>query len=147
MGYNTSFELTYDAPAGVDVDGDTLVSDGYEYTVADLLNDEAQGVKWYDHENDMIALSRLYPTVLFALTGTGEEPHDQWRTWYRSGKSVSVEAEIVYVRPDLDDVIPIDPSLDKEARRKELAVAEDDLRRAQDVVKSLRSLAATLRTK
>lgn len=145
MGYYTSFELTYDAPAGVVVDGDTLVSDGYEYTVDSLLNDAAQEVKWYDHEKDMIALSRLYPTVLFTLTGDGEESGDQWRTWYRSGKSVTARAEIVYVRPDLDDVIPIDPLLDKLARRKELAVAEDELRRAQGVVDSLQLLASTLR--
>lgn len=149
MGSFTSFKLTYTAPAGIVVDEETLVSDDYEFTIADLVRggDDTREIKWYQHEAEMLSLSRLYPTVLFALTGRGEESYDMWRTWYRSGKAITVSGEIVYVRPDLDDAIPIDPLLDKAARRKELAVAEDDLRRAQATVNSLQLLAATLRTK
>ena len=148
MGSYTSFELTYTAPAGVAVDEETLVSDEYDFTIADIVSgDAAREVKWYQHEAEMLSLSRLYPTVLFTLTGRGEESYDMWRTWYRSGKAITVSGEIVYVRPDLDDVIPIDPLLDKAARRKELAEAEDELRRAQATVNSLQMLAATLRTK
>ena len=147
MGYYTAFELSYTSPAGVVVDEETMVSSVYEYTISDLINGDAEEAKWYDHDTDMTTVSRLYPTVLFALTGVGEDSKDQWRTWYRSGKHVTVNAEIVYVIPDLDKVIPIDPILDTEARRKELAVAEDDLRRAQAVVKSLQLLGATLRAK
>lgn len=33
-------------------------------------------VKWYEHENDMLAISQEFPDVTFCLDGDGEESDD-----------------------------------------------------------------------
>jgi hypothetical protein len=53
-------------------------------------------VKWYDHNDDMIALSKQYPHVLFELEGVGEEHGDMWRARYKNGESERVTARIVF---------------------------------------------------
>lgn len=42
--------------------------------------------KWYDHEEDMMRLSREYPDMIFLLEGWGEEPDDVWRKYFKGGK-------------------------------------------------------------
>lgn len=43
--------------------------------------------KWYDHDADMRKFSRLHPTLVFVLSGRGEEPDDIWRCYYKAGKA------------------------------------------------------------
>lgn len=54
-----------------------------------------EGVKWYGHDSDMLALSSKYPTVVFILDGKGEEAGDQWRKFYVAGKMEDHKAEWV----------------------------------------------------
>lgn len=51
--------------------------------------------KWYDHEEDMRAMSQAIPDVVFKLHGEGEENDDIWDSYYLNGKSQTHKARIV----------------------------------------------------
>lgn len=50
-------------------------------------------IKWYDHIEDMIKLSKVFPETLFILDGWGEELGDVWRELYMDGERVRAEHE------------------------------------------------------
>lgn len=52
--------------------------------------------KWYSHDEDMLELSKKFPTVLFTLFGDGEETEDLWYTYYLNGAYQHAPARIVY---------------------------------------------------
>lgn len=52
--------------------------------------------KWYEHEEEMLAVSRKYPSVLFTLQGQGEEADDLWRKYFYDGKVQRTEAVITF---------------------------------------------------
>ena len=56
-------------------------------------------VKWYEHEEDMIACSKEFPDLTFLLHGEGEESGDMWDEYFQNGKSEICTAQIVYPRP------------------------------------------------
>lgn len=59
-------------------------------------------MKWYDHEDDMLELSKRFPDVTFVLYGEGEERDDNWVAYYKNGDSEYCGARIVYDRPTKD---------------------------------------------
>lgn len=58
--------------------------------------------KWYEYSSDMKNISKLFPELLFILTGKGEEPGDNWAEYHQNGKFQHVKAEITFP--------PFDPS-------------------------------------
>lgn len=52
--------------------------------------------KWYDHNKDMLRISKKYPGTIFVLNGDGEESGDVWRKYYHKGLSQDANARIVY---------------------------------------------------
>lgn len=111
MGYLTDYDLTWSGATGtarpcphcdgkgmlpVDdvvqefVNTELFLYDGTE-PVADSLQDSC---KWYDHEDDMKRLSKLFPDVVFTLKGTGEEAGDVWVKYFKDGKVQVDKAEI-----------------------------------------------------
>jgi hypothetical protein len=56
---------------------------------------ESDEVKWYEHAEDMCKLSEALPSVIFQLEGEGEENGDLWKAWYKDGRQVIHQAEIV----------------------------------------------------
>lgn len=56
-------------------------------------------VKWYEHDKDMIEISKLIPHMTFMLAGNGENYEDQYRIYYKDGESEYTEAEIVWSEP------------------------------------------------
>ena len=59
----------------------------------DMESDEC---KWYDHDEEMLELSREFPNAVFCLYGVGEESEDIWYTYYKNGKSQYCPARIVF---------------------------------------------------
>ena len=56
--------------------------------------------KWYDSTEDLKAFSKKYPTVLFELSGEGEESGDIWMEYFLNGKSQRCGAIITYEKFD-----------------------------------------------
>ena len=56
-------------------------------------------LKWYDHTEDMIKLSKEFPDVVFLLEGVGEDREDNWRLYVHNGEWEMVQAMIVWNAP------------------------------------------------
>lgn len=106
MGYYTQFELEIvkgesgvkeectacNGTGGVTKDLITLLCEKYEDLEYTIQSGESS--KWYDHEEDMLKISKLYPDVVFKLSGEGEEPGDIWVKYFQNGKVQSDKAVI-----------------------------------------------------
>lgn len=97
MGYNTRFTLTI-------LEGDKTVDeimkenedfDGLDYAI-DNNGESIETVKWYNHSEDMIKLSKKYPDIVFSLKGDGEEQGDSWYKYFKNGKVQECHAKITY---------------------------------------------------
>ena len=64
-----------------------------------IISDDS--MKWYNHDKDMLLLSKEFPEYWFILDGHGEEWDDIWSAMYHDGKMQHVDAEIVY--PDFSE--------------------------------------------
>ena len=73
-------------------------SEYYEVT-HDARFDTYDETKWYDHEYDMVKLSKLFPNVIFKLHGDGEEREDMWNKYFQDGKCEECFVHITYDRP------------------------------------------------
>ena len=114
MGYYTHFELstkdnkykvseiaTYmkkeflesDKYYPFEYDFDNYVNDDNVYDLEGVWTDEA---KWYDHDEEMLELSKQFPETVFCLYGTGEESEDMWYTYYKNGKSQYCPVRFIY---------------------------------------------------
>jgi hypothetical protein len=56
--------------------------------------------KWYDHELDMAVISKVFPDVLFELSGEGEDKYDLWKKYFRSGQMAEMRGRIEYEEYD-----------------------------------------------
>lgn len=63
------------------------------YDMEDLIEGEYEA-KWYDWKEDLIKLSKAFPTEVFELSGEGEEREDMWRAYFKNGKVQIEKAEI-----------------------------------------------------
>ena len=110
MGYRTDYTLkiTDGAGLGLDVTPEqceeihkVLVTyDGPKWAF-DLegispssLYETVCGCKWYEHESDMRIVSKMFPNVLFTLSGEGEENGDIWKKYFLGGKCQVAKAKI-----------------------------------------------------
>lgn len=55
--------------------------------------------KWYDHTYDMMKISKLFPDVIFRLSGEGEEKEDMWHEYFHNGKVEECRAKITFPQP------------------------------------------------
>lgn len=112
MGYYTSFELSWtphkkckltqeelDTQIGAYIEDEdnelccALEPDGSSYV----------SIKWYEHMDDMRAVSKKFKDVLFHLTGKGEESGDVWDAFFLNGKGQKHHAELIRAEePDED---------------------------------------------
>ena len=102
MGYYTAYSLEVQDATKEQLDD--ICTFLKERNVINYALDEyfecCEIVKWYDHDDDMLALSERFPDLLFCLHGEGEDNTDLWNTYYRDGKMQVCRAEIVY--PEFD---------------------------------------------
>ena len=73
MGYNTDYKAKNE-------DQEALITASIGFNPFDGV------CKWYNHDRDMLALSKKYPDIVFQLDGEGVEAGDVWRKWYKNGK-------------------------------------------------------------
>lgn len=64
--------------------------------IRDVRDGNTGAMKWYEHEKDMRAFSKLFPKVLLTLHGEGEEAGDMWIKYFLGGKCQLAKAEIIY---------------------------------------------------
>lgn len=129
MGYMTFHDLTWDVPedsAQEQAIMDWIEADGIKENFEDLYPGGACGLsKWYDANADMLRLSKAFLSVLFTLSGSGEEETDLWRSYYRGGMVQHAPAQVTY--PPFDPAKLADPA-DSDHAARELAdeVVDDD---------------------
>lgn len=95
MGYYTRHEL--DVIEGEDVvnndeNFENVFNEICDYNFSSL----EESIKWYDHEENMRAISEKYPNSVFRLNGEGEESGDLWNEYYQNGKMQRCKAQITY---------------------------------------------------
>jgi hypothetical protein len=52
--------------------------------------------KWYDHDKDMISVSKKFNGVLFVLYGNGEEVGDIWKKYFYNGQTQVAMVKITF---------------------------------------------------
>lgn len=109
MGYYTRYSLDWDgegvreadviaALGQVNEDFKEDIEAYHTEFIGDLFMEE---LKWYEHREDMIKVSRMFPDAIFTLYGEGEDYSDIWKEYYKNGKMQYAPARIVY--PDYDE--------------------------------------------
>lgn len=105
MGYYTDFEISI-VETDRDIDHEELLHKIYNISSYQFSDDFwLQSAKWYRHHEDMITLSKEYPTTVFQLSGDGEERGDNWRKYYKNGKSHRGEIIITYEKYDANKLV------------------------------------------
>jgi hypothetical protein len=61
-----------------------------------------QDCTWYEHEKDLKEFSKKYPSIVFELSGIGEEHDDIWNKYFKNGKMQSCIAHITFEKYDED---------------------------------------------
>ena len=102
MGYNTEFTL-YAENGDFDALDLYFQRGGYYFnqfypakgTPTEHLKWWGGSCTWYEHDDDMLTLSRAFPDVLFTLEGVGEEHPDIWKTQYKNGEIVRKQRAVI----------------------------------------------------
>jgi hypothetical protein len=55
-----------------------------------------ESAKWYEFNDDMTKLSKLFPTLTFIIRGEGEESEDVWKAKVKNGEISIVMAELTF---------------------------------------------------
>jgi len=122
MGYYTRYDLDVVSDQSDPVELERFLKDrnsGKTFGSYDLPLDlsDSESMKWYDWQEDMVALSKEYPNVLLTLSGEGEESGDIWKAYFMNGEAQHVAAKIVFSDPDFSKFKKIDLT---EKRAKEI---------------------------
>lgn len=96
MGYYTRFELRVNGKT--DYHHREAIGKSTAYGDESIWNEER---KWYEHEEDMVAYSKLYPNDVFCLYGNGERYGDVWFKFFKNGKFYKHEIEFPDFNPEL----------------------------------------------
>lgn len=98
MGYYTEYELTLldRRQWTAELEEALLQKDRTIYGNLMQFVDGCHKCKWYEHEKDIIKISKEFPDVVFKLKGEGEEPGDLWIKYFKGGKVQLCRAEIIF---------------------------------------------------
>ena len=69
-----------------------------EYPLFELISSDMN--KWYDHYDEMIFLSKEFPSLYFELEGQGEDHDDLWKEYFHNGEATHSDAKITFDVPD-----------------------------------------------
>jgi hypothetical protein len=92
MSYITLYSLEFDTPelmneiiaAMDDIDGGGLAT-GCSFSYP-----------WYEHEEDMLEISKQFPDAVFILSGIGKEFPDIWKKRFIRGQVDEIRANITF---------------------------------------------------
>ena len=103
MSYLTQYSLEYDTPDDdLDIKDFVLKSNGdlIDFEVEALLRGGTLTASWYEHEEEMLDLSRGFPATIFILYGIGSEQGDVWKKRFINGVVEIIRATLVF--PDFE---------------------------------------------
>lgn len=89
MGYYSEYSLK-------------VINGDYNTDYERIISDEAEqrvffdSCKWYSYQEDMKTVSKLYPEVVFEITGNGEDDDDFWKAYFKDGKMQMCPGKIFY---------------------------------------------------
>ncbi len=89
MGYYTDFDFSSNSLEVIDA----------IYKIADYQHGsggQLYGVKWYEHKEHCLEVSKKFPDQVIVVQGKGEEAGDIWMAYYKNGKSFKAEAVITF---------------------------------------------------
>ena len=89
MGYVTRYQIsTIEGPDRIEDVLDSLGESNFEdlFYAVDESGETNEPSKWYEHERDLILISKNYPKSVFKLYGRGSEPEDIWNKYFKDGK-------------------------------------------------------------
>lgn len=69
-----------------------------EYPLFELISSDMN--KWYDHYDEMIILSKEFPSLYFELEGQGEDHDDLWKEYFHNGEGMHSDAQITFDTPE-----------------------------------------------
>ena len=112
MGYNTCYSLRVKHISSKE-EWDRLIGEmnerdllGYAFAPSEYVPDDEVQVfdsagecHWYDHDEDMIKIARLFPNAVFQLYGVGEGYDDIWYIYYQGDNVEECRAKIVFPPP------------------------------------------------
>lgn len=105
MGYRTFYNLNIteddnltpiSAELSTEIMGKLLVEHSDAWYALDDDGNSRQDTTWDDVDKDMVALSIQYATLVFEISGTGDEATDIWSTYYKAGKLQHCPVKIIY---------------------------------------------------
>ena len=106
MGYYTYYSLeAYENRGFVNAEKEAAITAAldeiFEGSIGDTtwVNFFYDSMKWYEHDTDMLNLSRKFPEVLFILSGEGEERDDNWISYYKNGEIETCYGRIIFDEP------------------------------------------------
>lgn len=103
MGYMTRFNMSFRGSAEDKESFVNFYRNGQNnfgsYELNPLDSDEWEEMKWYDHDEDVLELSKQWPTILIMLEGYGEDDGDIWKCYYKNGKIWRTKANIRFDEP------------------------------------------------
>lgn len=115
MGYYTLYELRVRKPGKDQIWSQNEIAELVNalkeqkimgYALTDVFDDNpvldiygSNEVKWYDHDKDMIEISKQFPDYTFQLHGDGEETDDFWFSYYKNGEYEYCPAVLKYEEP------------------------------------------------
>lgn len=141
MGYYTRHTLTLFGPRDAVVAAWLDEVKSYECALLDMASGET--TKWYDHNNDMILLSKRHPEVGFLLKGEGEESGDVWAAYFFRGKAEEFRMEPWVPPPCTISGWPAGEAIGSEAARLALAARKKE-RAASERAREIARLEAEL---
>lgn len=69
-----------------------------DYPLDELISYDT--IKWYDHYDEMVILSKEFPSLYFELEGFGEDREDMWREYFHNGEGMHSDAKITFDTPE-----------------------------------------------
>lgn len=88
MGYYTYYDLSELSDEQIEA-----VNDVSGYNFSGKHDDSCKWYSWHEH---MIEVSKLFPNDLLTISGDGEEQGDQWKAYFKNGKSQVCKAIITF---------------------------------------------------